>query len=75
MPQPLLVLVPNPAHHPEGDFGLAPTGLVTLESPRLTFSGISRLSAALFSGISPGRQPLGPILEAAIAQQIGRAHV
>ncbi len=64
----LLVLVPNPAHHPQGDFGLEASGLVTAEPPFLTFSGISMLSPALFDGIEPGRRRLRPILESAIAQ-------
>lgn len=65
----LLVLVPNPAHHPQGDFGLTAKGLVTTEPPLMTFSGISVLSAALFDGIEPVRQRLRPILESAIAQR------
>ena len=36
-----LVLVDNPVHHPEGDFGLDPAGGVTVAgAPRLTYSGI-----------------------------------
>ena len=65
----LLVLVPNPAHHPEGDFGLSSSGEVTLEPPLMTFSGISLLSAELFRGFEPGRRRLRPILETAIAQR------
>ena len=65
----LLVLVPNPAHHAEGDFGLTASGLVTLEPPLMTFSGISLLSPELFHGIEPERQRLRPILESAIAQR------
>jgi len=64
----LLVLVPNPAHHAKGDFGLTPSGLVTFEPPLLTFAGISVLSPKIFQGIEPGRQRLRPILESAIAQ-------
>lgn len=65
----LLVLVPNPTHHPQGDFGLSASGIVTAEPPLMTFSGISVLSPALFDGIEPGRQRLRPILESAIAQR------
>lgn len=65
----LLVLVPNPAHHPQGDFGLTTSGQVTLEPPLMTFSGISVLSPRLFGGIDPGRRRLRPILESAIAQR------
>lgn len=62
----LLVLVPNPAHNPSGDFGLAASGLVTRRAPLLTFAGISVLSPALFAGVAPGRRPLRPLLDAAI---------
>lgn len=62
----LLVLVPNPAHHTQGDFGLDESGLVTREAPLFTFSGMSLLNPALFDGFGRGRQPLRPILEASI---------
>ena len=62
-----LVLVPNPSHHPAGDFVLA-DGRVVPEGPaRLTFSGIGVYRAALFEGCAPGRFPLAPLLRAAIA--------
>jgi MurNAc alpha-1-phosphate uridylyltransferase len=61
-----LVLVPNPAHHPRGDFGLGDAGLVTRELPLATYSGISVLSPSLFAGFAPGRQALRPVLDAAI---------
>ncbi|HSG63560.1 MAG TPA: nucleotidyltransferase family protein [Gammaproteobacteria bacterium] len=61
-----LVLVPNPAHHPSGDFGLSAAGLVTREPPLSTFSGISVLCPSLFARFPPGRQPLRPVLDAAI---------
>lgn len=64
----LLVLVPNPVHHAEGDFGLAASGRVTLEPPLLTFAGISLLSPEIFEGVAPGRRRLRPILESAIAR-------
>jgi N-acetyl-alpha-D-muramate 1-phosphate uridylyltransferase len=64
-----LVLVENPPHNPGGDFGLADDERVTLEPPLLTFAGISVLSPALFDGWAPGRRPLKPILDAAIAQR------
>lgn len=64
----VLVLVPNPLHHAQGDFGLDASGRVTREGPLMTFAGISRLSAALFAGLAPARQPLRPILEAAISR-------
>lgn len=63
-----LVLVPNPDHHPAGDFVLQ-DGLVAGEAddggPRLTFAGISLLDPALFEGATPGRFPLAPLLRQA----------
>ncbi len=62
-----LVLVPNPAHHPQGDFALT-HGKVGLEGEKFTFSGIGVYRLALFAGCRPGRFPLAPILRQAIAQ-------
>ena len=62
-----LVLVPNPAHHPRGDFALR-DGLVQSQGePRLTYSGIGVYRPALFAGCQPGRFPLLPLLQSAIA--------
>lgn len=64
-----LVLVPNPAHNPQGDFGFE-AGRCT-DRPgagRLTFSGISVLRPALFAGAVPGKFPLAPLLRQAIGQ-------
>jgi N-acetyl-alpha-D-muramate 1-phosphate uridylyltransferase len=46
-----LVLVPNPDHHPQGDFSLS-NGFVSLDQsqPMYTYSGISILRHALFNG-------------------------
>ncbi|MEZ5563698.1 MAG: nucleotidyltransferase family protein [Gammaproteobacteria bacterium] len=63
-----LVLVPNPAHHPDGDFVLRDGRIVgadTADAARLTFAGISILQPALFSAARPGRFPLAPLLRAA----------
>ncbi len=63
-----LVLVPNPDHHPCGDFVLR-DGLIVGEpadgEPRLTFAGISVLEPGLFAGQVPGRFPLAPLLRQA----------
>lgn len=63
-----LILVPNPAHRPDGDFGLL-DGLVTEgAASRLTYSGLSILHPALFDGCTPGRFALAPLLRAAAAR-------
>jgi MurNAc alpha-1-phosphate uridylyltransferase len=60
-----LVLVPNPAHNPRGDFSLHGDRVRNEGAPRHTFSGISVLSPALFDGCAPGAFPLAPLLRAA----------
>jgi MurNAc alpha-1-phosphate uridylyltransferase len=61
-----LLLVPNPAHNASGDFGLDEDGSVTMQEPRLTYGGVAVLDTKLFDGLSPGRRPLKPVLDAAI---------
>jgi len=57
-----LVLVPNPAHHEQGDFWLDQGRIGNEGGERLTYSGISILRPELFSGAEPGRFPLLPWL-------------
>jgi MurNAc alpha-1-phosphate uridylyltransferase len=62
-----LVLVNNPAHHLNGDFGLR-DGRVTETLPKLTFSGIGLYKPTLFTSIVRGsKAALAPILRAQIA--------
>ncbi len=70
-----LVLVNNPAHHPEGDFGLQ-HGRAKDSQPRLTFSGIGVYRPALFSQLDRNSAaPLGPLLRAQIALgKVGAEH-
>ncbi len=68
-PQPTLVLVPNPAHHARGDFGLDAAGFVTAEPPLSTYAGIAVFDPGAFAGLVPGRRPLKPLLDAAIARR------
>ena len=55
-----LVLVPNPPHHPQGDFGLQ-NDKVTNENT-FTFAGIGYYRPAFFEGIAYGKAPLAPLL-------------
>ncbi len=65
-----LVLVANPEHHPEGDFGLNKMGLVDEKaSEALTFSGIGLYSPSLFTNLPAGSRKLGGLLRTAIRQQ------
>jgi MurNAc alpha-1-phosphate uridylyltransferase len=62
-----LVLIPNPLHHPRGDFGLDGERVVNRESERLTYSGVGVYSPEFFAGCTAGRFPLLPLLNRAIA--------
>lgn len=80
-----LLLVDNPAHHPEGDFHLARDGVLGApdndtppeqalarlsHSPRLTFAGVGVYRPELFAGIPTGaREPLAPLLRGAMARR------
>ncbi len=57
-----LVLVDNPQHHPEGDFGLDSGQVRERNGKRLTFSGIGVYRPAFFAGCRGGAFPLGPLL-------------
>jgi len=61
-----LVMVPNPAHHPAGDFSLADGQVTASGEHTLTYSGISILHPELFAACEPGRFPLAPLLNNAI---------
>ena len=64
-----LVMIPNPEHHPDGDFTLS-DGRIGVESgSRVTFSGLSVMSRALFAGLAPGKSALRPRLDVAISSQ------
>ena len=67
-----LVLVNNPAHHPNGDFLLhndrVISSALSTQHSVLTFSGIGIYQPALFAGIARGtKAPLAPLLRAQIA--------
>ena len=62
-----LVMVPNPAHHPEGDFHLSPAGHLRMSGePKLTYSGVGVYKAALFKDCRAGKFPLLPLLKEAM---------
>ncbi|MDT8321622.1 MAG: nucleotidyltransferase family protein [Xanthomonadales bacterium] len=65
-----LVLVPNPAHNPGGDFTLQ-SGRVREEGgPRKTFGGIAVYHPRLFSACSPGRFSIVPLLRSAMQNHL-----
>jgi N-acetyl-alpha-D-muramate 1-phosphate uridylyltransferase len=61
-----LVLVPNPPHHPRGDFGLETGLVVNRDSERFTYCGVGLYRPEFFSGCQDGRFPLLPLLNRAI---------
>jgi MurNAc alpha-1-phosphate uridylyltransferase len=70
-----LVLIPNPAHHPRGDFGLEGDRVVIRETDRLTYSGVGVYRSEFFAGCTAGRFPLLPLLNRAIAADQVRGDV
>jgi MurNAc alpha-1-phosphate uridylyltransferase len=64
-----IVLVDNPPHHPDGDFGLLGDRVQQHGGERLTFSGIGIYRPQLFADCQPGAFPLAPLLRAAIADR------
>jgi len=63
-----LVLVENPAHNPQGDFGLQGQRVID-GAPKFTFSGIGLYKPVLFADIPRGsKAPLAPLLREQIAR-------
>jgi MurNAc alpha-1-phosphate uridylyltransferase len=62
-----LVLVANPAHHPQGDFSLVDGQVHAAGAPCFTFSGIGVYRPELFAGCDAGVFPLAPVLRRAMA--------
>jgi len=61
-----LVLVPNPAHHPAGDFTLDAGKVGNAPSPRYTYAGVAVIAPKLFAGVEAGsKAQLAPLLRAA----------
>ena len=70
-----LMLAPNPPHHPRGDFGLEGDFVVASEADRFTYTGIGVFRPELFDGCAPGKFPLLPLLQRAIAARRLRGEV
>lgn len=66
------VLVPNPAHHPTGDFGLvADTAALCADPPFYTYAGMALLSPQLLKEYAPDPRQIkiAPMVRAAITKQ------
>ena len=57
-----VVLVPNPPHHPRGDFGLQGDAAVPAAGQQYTFAGIATYRHEFFAGCEDGVFPLKPLL-------------
>lgn len=68
-----LVLVPNPPHHPRGDFFLEGGRIVAAgRGPRLTYAGVAVVDPGLVAQAPPGRFPLLPwLVQARDAGRLG----
>jgi N-acetyl-alpha-D-muramate 1-phosphate uridylyltransferase len=65
-----LVLIPNPPHHPDGDFTLEHGFIGNAPQPRYTYSGIAVMSPALVAGVPAGaKAQLAPLLRQAAEQR------
>lgn len=61
-----LVLVPNPPHHPAGDFSLGGRVVGNAPAPRYTYAGIAVVAPQLVAGIGAGQKAqLAPLWRAA----------
>ena len=70
-----LVLIPNPPHHPRGDFGLDGDLVVDRDRERFTYSGVGVYRPEFFAGCPAERFPLLPVLNRAIAARLVRGQV
>ncbi len=63
-----LIMMPNPSHHPEGDFHLTEEGLLLEHGAnKLTYSGIGVFNPVLFQDLPEGALKLGPVLRSVMA--------
>ena len=60
-----LVLVPNPSHHPLGDFTFEHGWITGRDGSRHTYSGIACFRRSFFAECARGRRALAPMLDAA----------
>jgi N-acetyl-alpha-D-muramate 1-phosphate uridylyltransferase len=67
-----LRLIPNPPHHPRGDFGLEADRVVERDHDRLTYANVGLYRPEFFAGCTAGRFPLlVPLRRAIGAGRVG----
>jgi MurNAc alpha-1-phosphate uridylyltransferase len=65
-----LVMVPNPAHNPAGDFALSGARIRESGDRKLTFSGMAVYNPRLFDGCRPGKFSVVPLVRSAMANHL-----
>ena len=65
-----IILVPNPEHNPDGDFGLSGDKVIIPDNQRYTFSGISFLSLDCFNKSSKRYFSLADLLNEFIEKEL-----
>jgi len=65
-----LVLVPNPAHNPNGDFSLHGARISNTGDNLHTFSGLAVYHPRLFADCVPGRYSIVPLLRKTVDQSL-----
>ena len=72
-----LILVQNPSHNVEGDFGLNDTLVLNKAHEMYTFSGIGYYNPQLFKNVEMTKSALAPLLRKAIEQEniTGEVHL
>ena len=70
-----LVLIPNPPHHPRGDFGLESGWVVNRDNDRLTYGNVGIYHPEFFAGGPDGRFPLIQPLNRGIAARTVRGEL
>jgi len=64
-----LVLVDNPEHHQEGDYGIKNTFAHPDFKPRFNYAGFALLHPKLFQGYTPGNRKLASVFNDAMEKQ------
>ncbi len=62
------VLVPNPPHHPAGDFSLEGQTVILRSGTTYNYAGIGLYHPDFFAGCTPGVRSLGPMLATAVQE-------
>jgi MurNAc alpha-1-phosphate uridylyltransferase len=65
-----LVMVPNPAHNPDGDFALSGARIRDTGDRKLTFSGMAVYNPRLFDGCQPGKFSVVPLVRSAMENHL-----